>query len=327
MKRKKNMLFPIGVLTSGGDSPGMNAAIRAVVRNGIDKNLLIYGIYNGYEGLIKGEIEEMEMSSVSGIINRGGTILRSGRSEEFYKMSGMNKAHDTCLRFGIEGLIVIGGDGSIKGADEFHKNFSINIVCVPASIDNDIYGTEHSIGYDTAINTVVSSLDRVRDTAESHERVFIVEVMGRNCGAIASAVALASGAEYVLVPEEKIDIEALILSIIHGYERHKRSFIVVVAEGAASAYDIAKKIEKRTNRETRILVLGHLQRGGPPTAYDRILGSQYGAKAIDVLLKGEKASFIGIECDKIIVKQLSEVAGKTNPYPKEYYSLSMILGR
>ncbi|MGQ9705526.1 MAG: 6-phosphofructokinase [bacterium] len=321
------MLFPIGVLTSGGDSPGMNAAIRAVVRNGIDKNLLIYGIYNGYQGLISGNIEEMSMSSVSGIINRGGTILRAGRSDEFFKMSGMKKAYNTCLKFGIEGLIIIGGDGSIKGADEFHRNFKINIVCVPASIDNDISGTEHSLGYDTAVNTAVASLDRVRDTAESHERIFVVEVMGRDCGTIASAVALASGAEYVLVPEEKFNIEGLIDSINHGYERHKRSFIVVIAEGAGSAYDIAKKIENRTKRETRVLVLGHLQRGGPPTAYDRILGSQYGAKAIDVLLKGEKASFIGIECDNIIVKPLSDVAGKKNLYPKQYYNLAMILGR
>jgi 6-phosphofructokinase 1 len=327
MKKKKDMLFPIGVLTSGGDSPGMNAAIRAVVRNGIDKNLLIYGIYNGYDGLIKGDIEEMEMSSVSGIINRGGTILRAGRSEGFYKMSGMKESHNTCSRFGIEGLIIIGGDGSIKGADEFHRNFGIKVVCVPASIDNDIHGTEHSIGFDTAINTVVSSLDRVRDTAESHERVFVVEVMGKECGAIAAAVALASGAEYALVPEEKQDIEGLIESIIHGFERNKRSFIIVVAEGAGDAFAIAKKIEKETKRETRVLVLGHLQRGGPPTAYDRILGSQLGAKAIDTLLKGEKASFVGIEGDNIVVKPISDVAGKTYFYPKQYYNLAMILGK
>ncbi|HDM43324.1 MAG TPA: ATP-dependent 6-phosphofructokinase [Firmicutes bacterium] len=324
---RKPATFPIGIITSGGDAPGMNAAIRAVVRDGLDKNLLIYGIHSGYQGLIDDEVDEMEMGSVSGIINRGGTILRSGRSMEFYKISGMEKAYKTCMKYGIEGLIIIGGDGTIRGANEFHKNFGINVVCLPASIDNDIYGTQYAIGYDTAINTAVSALDRVRETAESHERIFVVEVMGRDSGAIASAVALASGAEYVFVPEEKRNIKELVSRLVQGVERGKGSFIIVVAEGVSSAYDIARNIEDKTSRETRVLVLGHLQRGGPPTANDRILGSILGAKAVDVLLSGEKSSFIGIEGTDLVVRKLSQVVGRTSEYPRKYYELALILGK
>ncbi|MCX8028712.1 MAG: 6-phosphofructokinase [Brevinematales bacterium] len=314
----------IGVLTSGGDSAGMNPCIRAVVRYAIYNNLKVYGIYRGYKGLVNGEIFEMDVSSVGGIINRGGTILYTARLPEFKNIEVRKKAVENLGKFGIDALVVIGGDGSFRGAHELYKDFGVRVIGVPGTIDNDIKGTDYTIGYDTAINVAMEALDKIRDTATSHERLFIVEVMGRDAGYIASAVGLASGAEDVLVPEVKKNIEDTIDRIITGRKRGKTSSIIVMSEGFRGSMNIlqlAGYIEGKTGFETRVTILGHLQRGGSPTALDRIYASRMGAYAVELLLKGETDKMVGIVSNELVSIPLEEAFEKKKDFDYETHRL------
>ncbi|HCN83585.1 MAG TPA: 6-phosphofructokinase [Sphingobacteriaceae bacterium] len=286
----------IGVFTSGGDSPGMNAAIRAVVRTGLYHNLQITGIMRGYEGMINGEFIPMDRKSVANIIQRGGTILKTARSEEFRTKEGREKAYKQIKNQKIDAIVAIGGDGTFTGANVFLEEFDIPIVGLPGTIDNDLIGTDFTIGYDTAINTVVSAVDKIRDTAESHDRVFIVEVMGRDSGLIALRSGIGVGAEAILIPESKTDINALIIRLEKG-RKDKSSKIIIVAEGdeAGGAFEIAAIIkDKFPNYDTRLSILGHIQRGGSPSCMDRVLASRLGVSAIESLLEGRKGEMIGI---------------------------------
>ena len=266
----------IGVLTSGGDAPGMNAAIRAVVRKAIYHGRRIYGIYGGYAGLINGDMKELDLGSVGDIIHRGGTILYTARSEEFKTEEGQLKAIANLKKHGIEGLVVIGGEGTYKGAEALTKR-GFPCVAVPGTIDNDIPGTQFTIGFDTALNTVIDAIDKIRDTATSHERTFIIEVMGRSAGHIALWAGLSGGAESILVPEEPFNIEEVVERLVQGNKRGKKHSIIIVAEGVGNAVEIGKKIKEATEFDTRITVLGHIQRGGSPTASDRVLAGRLGA--------------------------------------------------
>ena len=277
----------IAVLTTGGDAPGMNAAIRSVVRFAVNNKIEVFGVSRGWWGLINEEIKPLDHRSVSGIINEGGTILKTMRCPLFETKEGQARANDTVKNNSIDGLVVIGGNGSFRAAHEFFKNHGVPSIGVPASIDNDINGIEVTIGSDTAVNTALNAIDNIRDTATSMERIFVVEVMGRTCGFIALEVALAGGCEDVLIPEKKFDLSKVCHAIVEGNLRGKLSWIIVVAEGAGSAVDIAKKITDMTSLETRPVILGHIQRGGRPTASSRILALTLGQAAVEYLLKGE----------------------------------------
>ncbi|KUK36538.1 MAG: 6-phosphofructokinase, partial [Thermacetogenium phaeum] len=282
MKRQVNR---IGMLTSGGDAPGMNAAIRAVVRKSIYHGLEVVGIKRGFDGLLKKEFVKLQLGSVADIIHRGGTILHTARSEEFKTEEGQRKGVNNLRDGGIDGLVVIGGDGSFKGALALAK-LGVPVIGVPATIDNDVGGTDLTIGFDTAVNNVVDAINKIRDTATSHERIFIIEVMGRHAGHIALYAGLSGGAESILVPEIPVDIDEVIFKLQRGINRGKLHSIIIVAEGAASGLAIGEEIKKRMGQETRVTILGHLQRGGTPTALDRMLASCMGAKAVDLLLEG-----------------------------------------
>ena len=293
----------IGVFTSGGDAPGMNACLRAVVRTALYRGLEVYGIYRGYQGMIEGDIVELESHSVSNILHRGGTVLKTARSEEFMTPEGRKKAYDQLKKKGIDGLIVIGGDGSFTGAMIFHKEFGIPVIGCPGTIDNDLYGTDYTIGYDTAINTVVEAIDRIRDTAESHNRLFFIEVMGRDAGLIALRSGIASGAESVLIPETRTYINELIRTLEDGYLRHKSSAIIIVAEGDESggAYEVARKVKQRIGHyETKVTVLGHIQRGGKPSAFDRVIASRMGNQAVRALIDGHTNEMVGLENGNLV---------------------------
>ena len=290
----------IGVLTSGGDSPGMNAAIRAIVRSAIYHGLEVYGIRRGFAGLLNEEIEPMTTLSVGGIINRGGTILRSARCEEFKTPEGLHKAATILDKFGIDALAIIGGDGSMRGGVELSRICPVKIMGLPGTIDNDIPGTDYSIGFDTAVNTALEAIDKVRDTAYSHERVFVIEVMGRRNGFIALEVGLAGGAEAILIPEVPYDLVDLLDKLHKGYERGKTSSIIVVAEGAARAEDVKKFLQEHTPYHLRALVLGHMQRGGSPTAFDRVLATQLGTFAVQRLLDGHTNEMVGVEGGRLV---------------------------
>jgi len=293
------LLKRIGVLTSGGDAPGMNAAVRAVVRKGIYHNLEVYGVYGGYAGLISGNIKKLELGSVGDIIHRGGTMLFSARCEEFRTPEGQQQGIEQLQKFGIEGLVVIGGDGSYRGAKALtEKGFPC--VGVPGTIDNDIPGTQFTIGFDTAINTVIDAIDKIRDTATSHERTFIVEVMGRNAGDIALWSGLAGGAETILIPEENFSMDEIVERLLKGSERGKRHSIIIVAEGVGSGVDIGRQIKEATNFDTRVSVLGHMQRGGTPTAADRVLASRLGAKAVELLMERKGGRAVGIVNNQLV---------------------------
>jgi len=286
----------IGLFTSGGDAPGMNAAIRAVVRTAIYYNLQVTGIRRGYEGMINGELFGMDEKSVANIIQRGGTILKTARSEQFKTPEGRRLAYDQLKRHGVDALVAIGGDGTFTGARIFGNEHDMPIVGLPGTIDNDLLGTDFTIGYDTAINTVVDAVDKIRDTAESHDRVFIVEVMGRDSGLIALRTGIASGAEAIVIPETKTDINALCERLEHG-RRDKSSKIVIVAEGddAGGGFEIGRHIkEKFPHYDTRVSILGHIQRGGRPTCMDRVLASRMGVAAIESLRDGHRNEMIGI---------------------------------
>lgn len=298
-------LKKIAVLTSGGDAPGMNAAIRAVVRKGIYHGLEVYGIYGGYSGLINGNIKKLELGSVGDIIHRGGTFLFSARCEEFKEKKWQLKGIEQLKQRGIEGLVVIGGDGSYRGAKAL-SDLGFPCIGVPGTIDNDIPGTELTIGFNTALNTVIEAIDKIRDTATSHERTFIIEVMGRCAGHIALWSGLAGGAESIIIPEEKYDLNVIIERLVNGQQRGKKHSIIIVAEGAGSAVEIGKKIKETTNIDTRVSVLGHIQRGGSPTAIDRVFASRLGAYAVELLLQNKGGRAVGIMHNQIIDYDINE---------------------
>lgn len=287
----------IAVMTSGGDSPGMNAAIRAVVRAGISNGVKVYGIKRGYEGMIEGDIIPMQSNSVSNIIQRGGTVLKSARSDRFRTVEGRKQAYDQLLSHNIDAVVAIGGDGTFSGALQFNKEHDIPFIGIPGTIDCDLYGTDYTLGFDTAVNTVVDAIDRIRDTADSHDRLFFVEVMGRDAGYIALYSGIAGGAEAILIPESKTDELSLMKTLEKGWERNKSSMIVVVAEGdeQGGAYQIAEKVKtKFNNYDIRVSVLGHIQRGGSPSCFDRVLGSRMGVAAVEALLAGRVQIMIGV---------------------------------
>ncbi|TDT63735.1 6-phosphofructokinase [Fonticella tunisiensis] len=315
----------IGILTSGGDAPGMNAAIRAVVRSGISSGMRVMGIQRGYNGLINGEIYEMSRSSVSDIIQRGGTILRTARSEEFRTPEGRKKAYNVLKVFGIEGLVVIGGDGSFTGAQKLSQEFDIKTVGIPGTIDNDLAYTDYTIGFDTALNTVLDAINKLRDTSTSHERVSIVEVMGRHCGDIALYAGLAGGAESIIIPEVDYSFDELCKTIIEGKVRGKIHNLIILAEGVGGAEELAKHIEEVTGIETRATILGHIQRGGSPTAFDRILASRLGAKAVEVLLEGKSQRVVGIRNNKIIDVDINEALAMQRENKHDLYDLAKTL--
>lgn len=314
----------IALLTSGGDAPGMNAAIRAVVRTGIYHNLEVYGIQRGFAGLIEGVMRKMDLGSVADIIQRGGTILQTARSKEFTTPEGRQVALDNLKRQEIDGLVVIGGDGSLRGAMELHK-LGFPVIGVPGTIDNDIYGTELTIGFDTTLNTVIDAINRIRDTATSHERVFLVEVMGRDSGWIALEAGLAGGAESILVPELEPNYNEIVERIKRGIDRGKRHSIILVAEGVDSAYNVSKKIEEMMGIDIRVTVLGHIQRGGTPSAVDRIIASKMGGLAVELLLKGKSNLMTGIIGRKIVTLSLDDAVNKKKELDLEAYNLAGIL--
>ncbi|GGF06217.1 ATP-dependent 6-phosphofructokinase [Halobacillus andaensis] len=311
----------IGVLTSGGDAPGMNAAIRAVVRKAIFHGVEVYGIEHGYQGLIEGSIKKMELGSVGDIIQRGGTMLYSARCEEFKTEEGQEKGIQQLKKHGIEGLIVIGGDGSFRGAKKLTEK-GYPCIGVPGTIDNDIPGTDFTIGFDTALNTVIDAIDKIRDTATSHERTYVIEVMGRDAGDLALWAGLADGAESIIIPEMEDEFDEVIERLKRGHERGKKHSIIIVAEGVTSGVDFSKRVEKATDLETRVTVLGHTQRGGSPSGRDRVLASRLGAYAVDLLMKGKAGCMVGIENNELVDHDILEVLNREHSIDIDMYRLS-----
>ncbi|MDX8359312.1 6-phosphofructokinase [Cytobacillus sp. IB215316] len=311
----------IGVLTSGGDSPGMNAAVRAVVRKAIYHNVEVYGVYQGYAGLMSGNIKKLELGSVGDIIHRGGTMLYSARCEEFKTPEGQKQGIEQLNKHGIEGLVVVGGDGSYRGAKALTEH-GYPCVGVPGTIDNDIPGTDFTIGFDTALNTVIDAIDKIRDTATSHERTYVIEVMGRLAGDIALWAGLAGGAETILIPEANYDMNEITNRLRSGHERGKKHSIIIVAEGVGSGVDIGNKIQEETDFETRVSVLGHIQRGGSPTAFDRVLASRLGAKAVELLLASKGGRAVGIQNNKLVDHDIIEALAQQHHIDEDMYKLS-----
>ena len=309
----------IGVLTSGGDAPGMNAAIRAVPRAGICNGFTIKGIYRGYDGLINGEIKPFTTENVSGIIMQGGTVLKTARSNEFMTDEGKKKAYDNIKKESIDALVVIGGNGSLTGAKVFAEEYDICCIGLPGTIDNDLYGTDSTIGYDTTMNTIVECVDRIRDTAQSHERIFFVEVMGRDAGFLAQNSAIAAGAEAAIIPEDSTDVDQLSRFMERGIRKSKKSCIVIVSESPkCGALYYADRVKKEfPDYDVRVSILGHLQRGGRPTAHDRILASRTGVGAIDAILQGQRNVMIGIRNNEIIYVPLIEAIRSDKPFDKK----------
>lgn len=304
----------IGVLTSGGDSPGMNAAIRAVTRSAIQSGMRVKGISRGYKGLITGEIKDFQTQDVSNIIHRGGTILKTARCDEFKTIEGRKIAYETLLANGIDALVVIGGDGSLSGARLFAEEYNFPIVGLPGTIDNDLSGTDWTIGYDTALNTIVEAVDKIRDTASSHERLFFVEVMGREAGFLALNGAIAAGAEAAIIPEFALEKDQLAETISNGFRKTKNSSIVLVSESEVTggAMGVAERVRKEYPQfDVRVVILGHIQRGGTPSAQDRILASRMGVAAIDALLEGQRNVMIGIDDDEIVYVPFSKAIKKS----------------
>ena len=299
----------IGLLTSGGDSPGMNAAIRAVTRAAIYNGIKVKAIYRGYKGLISGEVKEFKTQDVSNIIQQGGTIIKTARSAEFPTPEGHKKAYETLQKEGIDALVVLGGDGTFTGASNFAKAYNVPVVGVPCTIDNDLSGTDYTIGYDTALNTIIDAVDKIRDTASSHERLFFIEVMGRDAGFLALNAALASGAEAAIIPEIHTETDQLEELIQNGFRKTKNSSIVLVAESdvTGGALGVAQRVKKEhPEYDVRVSILGHMQRGGSPTAQDRILASRLGAAAIDALLEEQRSVMVGVRDDKIVYVPLTQ---------------------
>ncbi|MFY9173875.1 MAG: 6-phosphofructokinase [Peptococcia bacterium] len=314
----------IAILTSGGDAPGMNAAIRAVVRTAIYHELEVVGVRRGYAGLINGDYQQMNLGSVADIIQRGGTILQTSRSKEFETEKGRRKALEKLRQIGVTGLVAIGGEGTFRGAWELAE-MGLSVIGVPGTIDNDVLGTELSIGFDTVINTVVESINKIRDTATSHERVFVIEVMGRNSGKIALAAGLAGGAESILLPELPLDLPGVVANLKRGLARGKRHSIIIVAEGVGDCNEITRRIQEESGLETRLSILGYIQRGGTPTAQDRILASRMGAKAVELLLAGQSGMMTATQKGKIVPVSLQEAFVPGNDLNMDDYELAGIL--
>lgn len=316
----------IGVLTSGGDAPGMNACVRAVTRAAIYQGWKVYGIYRGWEGLINDDVKELSTESVSNTIQRGGTILKTARSEEFRTYEGRKKAFDTMSKYSMDALIVIGGNGSLAGAEELAREFDIPVIGLPGTIDNDLYGTDSTIGYDTALNTIVECVDKIRDTATSHDRIFFVEVMGRDAGFLAQNSAIAAGAEAAIIPEDNTDIDQLATFIGRGIRKSKNSSIVIVSEKDGGAMHYAERVRKEyPEYDVRVSILGHLQRGGTPTAKDRILASRLGVASIEALKEGQRNVMVGISNDDIVYVPISRAVKKDKPIDKELINVLSIL--
>jgi 6-phosphofructokinase 1 len=316
----------IGVFTSGGDAPGMNACVRAVVRNGIYNGLEVVGIQYGYEGMIEGRFVDLQARSVSNIIQRGGTILRTARSEHFRTKEGREQAAKNLKAAGIEGLVAIGGDGTFQGATLLSEEHQIPIIGVPGTIDNDLFGTDYTIGYDTAVNTAMEAIDKIRDTAASHDRLFYVEVMGRDAGFIAMDVGISSGSEHIAIPETHTNIQDLKEALMAS-KAHKSSAIIIVAEGEESggALSLAEKIKDAAGYDYRICVLGHIQRGGSPTARDRLLASRLGVAAVDALIEGQSGVMVGEIHGKICFTPLRDTWTKRKTIDKDLWRLAKIL--
>lgn len=319
----------IGVLTSGGDSPGMNAAIRSVVRTCAYYDIQCVGIYRGYQGMIEGDFKEMGPRSVHNIINKGGTVLKSARSIEFMSPEGRKKAHEHLLKASVEALVVIGGDGSFTGAEIFSKEFNFPVMGIPGTIDNDIFGTSHTLGYDTALNTVVECIDKIRDTASSHNRLFFVEVMGRDAGHIALNAGIGAGAEEILIPEENLGLDRLVESLRKSKGSGKSSSIVVIAEGdkiGKNVFELKDYVEANLPEyEVRVSVLGHMQRGGSPSCYDRVLASRLGVKAVESLLEGKSNFMVGMLNDKVSLTPLLQAIKGKSEIDRELLRVSEIM--
>ncbi len=319
----------IGVLTSGGDAPGMNAAIRSVVRTCAFHDIKCYGIYRGYEGMIDGDFVEMNARSVKGIINKGGTVLKSARSNKFRTKEGRVTAYEQLKKAGIDAFVVIGGDGSFTGAMVFNKEFDFPVMGIPGTIDNDIFGTTHTLGYDTALNTVVDVIDKIRDTASSHNRLFFVEVMGRDAGHIALNVGIGAGAEEVLIPEENLGLDRLLESLRRSKQSGKSSSVVVVAEGdkiGKNVFELKDYVEENmTEYEVRVSVLGHMQRGGPPSCFDRVLASRMGVKAVESLITGKSNYMVGMKHDVMDLTPFDQAVKGKSKINKELLRVSDIM--
>jgi len=318
----------VAIFTSGGDAPGMNACIRAAVRGAIYHKVEIYGIYRGYDGMIEGDFEKLASRSVSNIIQKGGTILKSARSMEFKTPEGRKKAYEQLSKEGIEGIIAIGGDGTFTGAKIFFEEYGIPTVGAPGTIDNDLYGTDYTIGFDTAVNTALEAIDKIRDTADSHNRLFFIEVMGRDSGYIAIRSGIGGGAELVMVPETETSINEVISTLQEGWNRKKTSSIVVVAEGdeEGNAMEIAEKVKKHIHmKDIKVSILGHIQRGGTPSAQDRILASQLGLAALEGLLNGQKNVMVGIVNNEIVYTSFEDCIGKTKELNENLIRMVKIL--
>ncbi|NLL82184.1 MAG: 6-phosphofructokinase [Tissierellia bacterium] len=314
----------IGVLTSGGDAPGMNAALRAVVRTGIYNDVRMMGIKCGYDGLINGDIDDMTLSSVADIIHRGGTVLKTARSDEFVTKDGFNRALNIIDVFNLDGLVVLGGDGTFKGAKSL-ADAGIPVIGIPCTIDNDLAYTDYTIGFFTAVETVVEAIGKIRDTSSSHGRANVIEVMGRNCGDIALYSGLAGGAESIIVPEIEYDIDQICEKVIRGRNRNKLHHIIIVAEGVGNPYSIAQEVEEKTNIETKVTVLGYLQRGGTPNTLDRIMGSEMGKSAVELLLEGKSARLVGVKCNDIFDIDIDEALKMRRTFDKGMYNTANIL--
>ena len=309
----------IGVLTSGGDAPGMNAAIRAVTRAGISQGFKIKGIYRGFDGLVNNEIVDFTTENVSGIIMSGGTILKTARSKEFMTEEGRKKAYDNMVANDIGALVVIVGNGSLTGAMKFAHEYDICCIGLPGTIDNDLYGTDSTIGYDTTLNTIVECVDRIRDTAQSHERIFFIEVMGRDAGFLAQNSAIAAGAEAAIIPEDSTDVDQLARFMERGIRKSKKSCIVIVSESPkCGALYYAERVKKEfPTYDVRVSILGHLQRGGRPTAHDRILASRTGVGAIDAIMQGQRNVMVGVRNNEVVYVPLSEAIRSDKPFDKK----------
>ena len=317
----------IAVFTSGGDAPGMNAAIRAVVRTATYHNLHIYGIYRGYEGMISGDIKRLETSNVGNIIHRGGTILKTSRSKDFRKKSGRKVAHESLLAHDIDACIVIGGNGSFTGAHVFSKEYDIPFIGIPGTIDNDLYGTDFTIGFDTAVNTAIEAVDRIRDTADSHNRLFFVEVMGRHAGFIALNTGIGGGAGSIIIPEKTTKIEDLKKLLKKSAKRKKLFSVIIVAEGnkLGSASEIAEIVGRELDYETKVTIIGHLQRGGSPSGADRVLASRLGYAAVDSLLHGHRNVMVGVVNNQIVLTSLKDATKQTKKVKNGLLEMAEIL--
>lgn len=314
----------IAILTSGGDAPGMNAVIRSVVRTAIYNDLKVLAIKEGYNGLIKGDIETMTLSSVADIIHRGGTILRTARSDEFMSEEGINQALEVIKKFKIDAIVALGGDGTLRGARELARR-GVKVIGVPCTIDNDLGYTDYTIGFLTAVETAVSAISKLRDTSESHGRAIVLQVMGRNCGDIALYSGIAGGAESIVIPEVELNTDAIINKIKNGKKRGKKHHIIVTAEGALDAYELARIIEEKGDIETRVTVLGYVQRGGVPTVQDRILASDFGYEAVNLLLSGKSGLALGYRSGKIIDVDIDEALETKKAFDKDQLKMVDIL--